>query len=107
MTIEEKIERIKLLSNNSLDGEYSDEVLTAFLESARDEILNWAYTKDRPDEVPTKWENIQCFSVIAGINQIGAEGSNNYSANGMGRGFVYSTMVQFIHSHIPVGVVIV
>lgn len=99
MTTPEKIERIRLLSNNSLGSEYTDEVLEVFIETAKTEILSRLY--NGITEVPMNYENLQCMSVIVGINQIGAEGSKSYNSNGMSRNFSYETMLKYIKSNMP------
>lgn len=102
MIISEKIERVKLLSNNSINNEYSDEILTEFLKLAETEIMSRIYNDiTGHNELPTIYENLQCMSVIVGINQIGAEGGKSYSSSGLSRDFAYETVINYIRSNLP------
>lgn len=104
MTVEEKLNRIRLLSNNGLDTMFSDDVIKEFIAMAGEEILAWSGVSS--EEVPKQWENVQCMAVIVGINQIGVEGAENGSSASIGYGFAYSTMLNFIHAHVPTKVTV-
>ena len=100
MTQEEKISAIKKM----LGKEEDTEVLSVYLNFARDEILNKMYPFDNKPkdtaDVPSKYEQVQTMAVIVGLTVAGAEGQNSHSENGIGRSFSYPTMVEYIHTHV-------
>lgn len=99
MTTEEKISRIRtLLGEDAPD----DIALNAYLLSSRDEILAWNNSEE--EDVPRRYENIQIFSVIVGINTSGAEGQVMHTENSIARTFSYADMVDYIHKHVNPGV---
>lgn len=102
MTEAEKITRIRaFLPDNAV---ITDETLSVFLASARDEILAWMYGGRAQaafiTEVPARYENVQCMAVVAGLGLIGGVNETSHSENGVSRTFRYSDMVDYIHNHV-------
>ena len=82
-----------------------DEKLTEYLTIAGNEILYWMYhmvggVPVDMTEVPTKYENIQVYAVIAGYTQAGAEGEQTHIENSVHRHFRYSDMLDYIHNNV-------
>lgn len=83
----------------------SEEKLNTYLAVAGDEILSWIYhlvggVPTNVTEVPSKYDSIQVYSVIAGYTQAGAEGEQAHIENGVHRHFRYSDMLDYIHNHV-------
>lgn len=83
----------------------SDEKLNTYLAVAGNEILSWIYhlvggVPTNVTEVPSKYDSIQVYSVIAGYTQAGAEGEQTHIENGVHRQFRYSDMLDYIHNHV-------
>ena len=104
MTTQEKLAAVKVFldipsSDTSLDAE-----LSAYLDMAGQEVLNWMYINKggapRNTAVPTKYENTQIMGVVNGYNHKGAEGEKIHNENGINRTFVYGDMIAYIRSHV-------
>lgn len=78
--------------------------LTAYLDSAKAEIIGWRYgtwpEEKRPVEVPPEYEQIQIWAVVAGFSQSGAENQTSHSENGISRTFKYEDMIAYIRSKV-------
>ena len=104
MTPEAKLAQVKTFLGISDTSE--DALLTAYLASAKDEILAWvySYTEDYnsgaldDNEVPRQYEQVQIHAVIAGYSIRGAEGESAHNENGISRSFKYEDMVSYIHA---------
>ena len=55
---------------------------------------------DDVTEVPSKYENIQIYSVVVGWTHAGAEGQGLSIENGVHRDFRYSDMLDYIHNNV-------
>lgn len=104
MTDQEKIAYIRTILTDD-DGELSTELLTAYVELAGKEILAWMYhlvggVPSDVTAVPSRYEAVQIYSVIAGFTQAGAEGQRNHTENGVTRQFRYSDMLDYIHNNV-------
>lgn len=102
MTEAAKIARVKAFLPS--DAVVADATITAFLASAKDEILAYMY-QGRTNgtfvsNVPAKYENVQCMAVVAGLGLIGGVNETSHSENGVSRTFRYSDMVDYIHNHV-------
>ena len=104
MTDAEKLAKVQLLLNDG--GEVpASEVLEEYIRLAGQEILYWRYhlVGDVPDDVstvPTKYDNVQIYAVIAGYTHAGAEGQSSHAENGINRVFIYADMSDYIHDHV-------
>lgn len=83
----------------------SDETLNAYLSIAESEILAWMYhlvggVPENVTSVPSKYESIQIYAVIAGWTHAGAEGQSVSIENGVHRHFDYSDMLDYIHNNV-------
>ena len=104
MTNEQKLITLQTLLEDGGDVP-SDEKLNTYLAVAGDEILSWIYhlvggVPTDVTEVPSKYDSIQVYSVIAGYTQAGAEGDQTHIENGVHRHFRYSDMLDYIHNHV-------
>lgn len=104
MTNEQKLITLQTLLEDGGDVP-SDEKLNTYLAVAGNEILSWIYhlvggVPTNVTEVPSKYDSIQVYSVIAGYTQAGAEGEQAHIENGVHRQFRYSDMLDYIHNHV-------
>lgn len=84
MTTVEKIEKLALLTDNALPME----VLSLFLDIAKNKVLNRIYPFGTPDDVgdvPLKYEHIELSVAVYLVNKMGAEGETSHSENGVSR----------------------
>lgn len=105
MTTSEKLTLVKTLLGISASDTSFDDELTAYLNMAGEEILNWMYTNhpsDRPNDavVPTRYEMVQCEAVVNGFSHKGAEGEIVHNENGINRTFVYADMIAYVRNHV-------
>ena len=103
MTDEEKLRRLKKLLGITDTDE--DELLSEYLDIAKDEILNWLYIRlgavpPEVEEVPAAYEQVQIMAVLAAYNIRGAEGQTLHIENGMHRQFVYDDLIKYIRTHV-------
>lgn len=105
MTDEEKLAIIKTLLEDGSGYMPSDETLSAYIALSKSEILAWMYhlvggVPEDVTEVPTKYETVQIYSVIAGWTHAGAEGQSVSIENGVHRHFEYVDMLDYIHNNV-------
>ena len=105
MTDTEKLNSIKILLEDGSGYMPTDETLTEYITLAKKEILAWMYhlvggVPEDVTEVPTKYETIQIYSVIAGRTHAGAEGQSVSIENGVHRHFDYVDMLDYIHNNV-------
>lgn len=104
MTDAQKLDAVKLLLSDG--GEVPDnETLEMYIAIAGSEIVNWIYhlvggVPTGMTEVPTKYDNVQIYSVVAGYTQAGAEGEQTHIENSVHRHFRYSDMLDYIHNNV-------
>lgn len=101
---DKKLNTLKTLLGIEATDNSQDEVLNAYLDMAKAEILNWMYIKF-PDviadvELPAKYNVTQIHAVVAGYNLQGGENELKHTENGIIREFDYSSMVDWIHGHV-------
>jgi len=104
MTDAEKLATVKVLLEDGGDVP-SDEKLNTYLSIAKSEILAWQYhliggVPEDVTDIPSKYENVQIYSVIAGYTHAGAEGESRHVENSVTRDFKYSDMLDYIHNNV-------
>lgn len=108
MTATEKLDLLKIMLGIAPSDTSDDDLLTAYLTSARDEILAWryGYTADYNSEEPTitdvprEYEQVQIAAVVAGYSIRGNEGQIAGSENGISRTWAHSDMTGYIRKHV-------
>ena len=87
MNDDAKIETIKtMLGEDSIDVDI--EVLRAYLNLAKEKILNKRYPHDHTKtEIDERYDNLHCELTIALYNQQGAEGEKSHNENGVSRSY--------------------
>lgn len=105
MTAEELIQIIKTMLGDEFAD--SDNLLSVYIAQAQRECLNWEYTligvpelEDGEEQDYSKYDSVVIDAVIFGLSIRGAEGETQHSENGILRGYKYSDMRQYIHTHI-------
>lgn len=104
MTNAEKLDIVTTLMEDT--GEAPDgNVLSAYIDLAGKEILNWMYhlvggVPENVSDVPSKYDAIQIYAVIAGYTHAGAEGQKLHIENGVHRDFSYVDMLDYIHQKV-------
>ena len=71
----------------SMTGEESDELLQAYLNLAKQEVLNRMYPFGGGDSVPDKYSHIVLKIAAYMLNKRGAEGEVSHSENGVSVGY--------------------
>ena len=101
MTLNEKLTLLLSLMEND-PVKPSQDVLTAYLAMAKQEILAWRYSygETMPDEVPAEYEITQIYAVLAGFTTSGVEGETSHTENGITRAFRYDSMLAYIHANV-------
>ena len=98
MTSAEKIEALRAILGSD-ESRYTDTQLSAFLDLAKAEILNWYYWGQIPDtvtDVAPQHEQIQLYAVVAGLNGQGTENELARTENGISISFAHPDMVDYI-----------
>lgn len=104
MTNAEKLDIVQTLMEDT--GDVPDgNVLSVYIELAGKEILTWMYhlvggVPENVTDVPSKYEAIQIYAVIAGYTHAGAEGQSVHIENGVHRHFSYVDMLDYIHQKV-------
>ena len=107
MTEVEKITLLRVMVGQPNEGEWSDEVLTSYLNIAARKILNRAYPyDDTVTEVPRRYGYLQCDIAAYLLNKRGAEGETSHSENGISRSYesadVPESMMKEVIPHVGV-----
>lgn len=85
MTNEEKLTMVRVMCD--LDND-SDDILLAYLAIAGRKIIDRAYPYDNyVEEVPRRYELLQCEIATYLLNKRGAEGQTSHSENGISRSY--------------------
>ena len=104
MNCAKKLKMLKTMLNIDSGDTSLDDKLQAYLEMARDEIINWMWInhKDRPSDVelPEKYNIVQLQAVVTGFNMQGGENQFKHSENGIIREWHYTDMVEYIRAHV-------
>lgn len=86
MTTEEKLTMVRVMSESTDSEDWSDEILLAYLTIAGSKIIERAYPyDDTVEEVPRRYEVLQCEIAVYLLNKRGAEGEISHSENGISR----------------------
>ena len=105
MTDAEKLVIVKTLFDDGSGYLPSDETLNTYLSIAKGEILAWIYhlvggVPEDVTDVPSKYEQVQIYAVVAGWTHAGAEGQTVSIENGVHRHFSYTDMLDYIHNNV-------
>lgn len=88
MTNDEKIIMVRAMGAWGTDTDWSDDVLLAYLKIAGRKIIDRAYPYDDTiEEVPRRYEILQCEIAVYLLNKRGAEGEISHSENGISRSY--------------------
>ena len=104
MTDAQKLDIVQTLLEDGGDVP-SETKLNKYIDIAGSEILAWMYhlVGGVPDDVatvPSKYENVQIYAVIAGYTHAGSEGQDRHVENGVQRNFKYADMLDYIHNNV-------
>lgn len=107
MTEADKLALLRVMVGQPNEGEWSDEVLTSYLNIAGRKIINRAYPYDDTiTEVPRRYGYLQCDIATYLLNKRGAEGQTSHSENGVSRGYesadVPESMLREVIPHVGV-----
>ena len=88
MTEVEKLSMLRVMVGQPNEGDWSDEVLTSYLNIAGRKIINRAYPyDDTVTEVPRRYGYLQCDIAAYLLNKRGADGEISHSENGISRSY--------------------
>lgn len=102
MTRDEKLRAVlDILGTDEPSPEYI-RLIGLYLDMAEREILAWrySYAENRPCVLPSEFDTVQLFAVIAGINTAGAENQLSHTENGVSRSFKHSDMISYIRANV-------
>ena len=107
MTEVEKLSMVRVMVGQPNEGDWSDEVLTSYLNIAGRKIINRAYPyDDTVTEVPRRYAYLQCDIATYLLNRRGSEGQTSHSENGISRSYesadVPDSMLSEVISHVGV-----
>lgn len=96
-----------MVGNVPDNNDWSDDVLLTYLTIAGRKILNRAYPYEDVEEVPKKYEVLQCEIAAYLLNKRGAEGETSHSENGISRVYESADVPESLMSNIipSVGVI--
>lgn len=105
MTDAQKLITVQTLLEDGSGYMPSEDTLKTYIDVSRSEILSWMYhlvggVPDGVTEVPSKYEGIQIYAVVAGWTHAGAEGQSVSIENGVHRHFAYTDMLDYIHNNV-------
>lgn len=110
MTNAEKIAFMRATGNMADTARFTDTVLSAFLVSAGDAILERMYPFGVPDdvtEVPEKYHVKQCKIAVYLYNRLGSEGETYHSENGINRTYASADVpADMLRGIVPLGKVL-
>ena len=91
MTNAEKLTMVRVMGNVSNDDtDWSDDILLTYLAIAGSKIIDRAYPfndSNVVEEVPRRYELLQCEIAVYLLNKRGAEGETSHSENGISRSY--------------------
>ena len=107
MTEVEKLSMVRVMVGQPNEGDWSDEVLTSYLNIAGRKLINRAYPyDDTVTEVPRRYAYLQCDIATYLLNRRGSEGQTSHSENGISRSYesadVPDSMLSEVISHVGV-----
>jgi hypothetical protein len=87
MTNEEKLTMLRVMIDTDSE-DWSDNILLTYLKIAGRKIIDRAYPYDETVEnVPKRYEILQCEIAAYLLNKRGAEGETSHSENGISRSY--------------------
>ena len=95
MLTEEKLKYMRVLGNIN-EGDADDDLLTAYLDLAKEKLLNHIYPFEKPVEVGKEYEMKQVELAIILFAKRGAEGEDSHNENGVNR--KYQSEEKFLQS---------
>lgn len=95
---------VKIAKLTALTGETNTDILTTFLDFAKDKIMRKAYPLgNEPESMPSKYDNLQIEVAVYLLNKRGAEGETSHNENGVNRyyecGDVPASMLKNVAPH--------
>lgn len=104
----EKLKLLRTMVGQTDDANWTDAVLLAYLDIAGRAIITRAYPfKNDVNEVPDKYNTLQCEIATYLLNKRGAEGETSHSENGISRSYESASVPEsMLKSVIPFGAVI-
>jgi hypothetical protein len=104
----EKLKLLRTMVGQTDDANWTDAVLLAYLDIAGRAIITRAYPfKNDVNEVPDKYNTLQCEIATYLLNKRGAEGETSHSENGVSRSYESASVPEsMLKSVIPFGAVI-
>ena len=104
MTDSQKLTALQTLLDDGGEVPSSDK-LNTYLNLAKGEILAWMYhliggVPAGVSTVPERYDTTHIYAVVAGYTHAGAEGQKQHTENGIGRTFIFSDMVDYIHQNV-------
>lgn len=107
MTEVGKLSMLRIMVGQPDVGEWSDDVLLSYLAIAGRKIISRAYPyDDTVEEVPRRYEYLQCEIANYLLNKRGAEGQTAHSENGVNRSYesadVPESMLSEVVPHVGV-----
>lgn len=105
MDAQGKLSLVKTILGISASDTTLDAELSAYLDMAGEEILNW-WLINKPErrrtthEVPPRYTMVQVHAVVNGYSHKGAEGETVHNENGINRTFKYDDMIAYVRGHV-------
>lgn len=83
-------------------AEVPSEVLSVYLDMAKNEILIWTFGRDTElTDIPMWLEPIAIMAVVIGVNGNGTEGDKADTIDSVSHDFKYAEMLEYIHENAP------
>ena len=88
MSNENKLALLRSMIGNVDDSDnWGDEILLTYLDIAGQKIIRRAYPYKDVEDVPDKYNALQCEIALYLLNKRGAEGETSHSENGISRSY--------------------
>lgn len=101
MTEADKLALLRVMVGQPNEGEWSDEVLTSYLNIAGRKIINRAYPyDDTVTEVPRRYGYLQCDIATYLLNRRGSEGQLGHTENGISRTYASADVPESMLSEV-------
>ena len=101
MTEADKLALLRVMIGKPNEGEWSDEVLTSYLNIAGRKIINRAYPYDDTiTEVPRRYGYLQCDIATYLLNRRGSEGQLGHTENGISRTYASADVPESMLSEV-------
>lgn len=86
MTLEEKLNYMRIMGN--IDSDVEDDLLMAYLNLAKEKLINHIYPYEKPVELNSHYDMKQIELAIILYNNRGAEGEEQHNENGVNRKYI-------------------